>query len=159
MRVELLSTPSCSSHRPRSAFRAPSPSFTSLPSLSLQPPLVQAIFNRDVEEVRSLLNQKENINVLVSAAQPAAQAPTRLPPRFPAALGGHGLLGGLGWALQGAQSWGLQSIQDFAAVSCVSSHGLHRVKWGVWKDGAPIRPWRALPEASCGAECGWEAVG
>uniref|UniRef100_A0A8U7NX91 Ankyrin repeat domain 52 n=1 Tax=Corvus moneduloides TaxID=1196302 RepID=A0A8U7NX91_CORMO len=30
----------------------------------LQPPLVQAIFNRDVEEVRSLLNQKENINVL-----------------------------------------------------------------------------------------------
>ncbi|NXD74128.1 ANR52 phosphatase, partial [Eolophus roseicapillus] len=28
------------------------------------PPLVQAIFNRDVEEVRSLLNQKENINVL-----------------------------------------------------------------------------------------------
>uniref|UniRef100_A0A674G8U6 Ankyrin repeat domain 52 n=1 Tax=Taeniopygia guttata TaxID=59729 RepID=A0A674G8U6_TAEGU len=29
-----------------------------------RPPLVQAIFNRDVEEVRSLLNQKENINVL-----------------------------------------------------------------------------------------------
>uniref|UniRef100_A0A8B9IVL3 Ankyrin repeat domain 52 n=1 Tax=Amazona collaria TaxID=241587 RepID=A0A8B9IVL3_9PSIT len=29
-----------------------------------QPPLVQAIFNRDVEEVRSLLSQKENINVL-----------------------------------------------------------------------------------------------
>uniref|UniRef100_A0A8C8BBM8 Ankyrin repeat domain 52 n=1 Tax=Otus sunia TaxID=257818 RepID=A0A8C8BBM8_9STRI len=28
------------------------------------PPLVQAIFNRDIEEVRSLLNQKENINVL-----------------------------------------------------------------------------------------------
>lgn len=33
---------------------------------SLQPPLVQAIFSRDVEEVRSLLSQKENINVLVS---------------------------------------------------------------------------------------------
>uniref|UniRef100_A0A452SSU8 Ankyrin repeat domain 52 n=1 Tax=Ursus americanus TaxID=9643 RepID=A0A452SSU8_URSAM len=32
----------------------------------LQPPLVQAIFSRDVEEVRSLLSQKENINVLVS---------------------------------------------------------------------------------------------
>uniref|UniRef100_A0A7M4EFR0 Ankyrin repeat domain 52 n=1 Tax=Crocodylus porosus TaxID=8502 RepID=A0A7M4EFR0_CROPO len=30
----------------------------------LQPPLVQAIFNRDIEEVRSLLSQKENINVL-----------------------------------------------------------------------------------------------
>uniref|UniRef100_A0A452SSU2 Ankyrin repeat domain 52 n=1 Tax=Ursus americanus TaxID=9643 RepID=A0A452SSU2_URSAM len=30
----------------------------------LQPPLVQAIFSRDVEEVRSLLSQKENINVL-----------------------------------------------------------------------------------------------
>ncbi|XP_053149552.1 serine/threonine-protein phosphatase 6 regulatory ankyrin repeat subunit C isoform X2 [Hemicordylus capensis] len=29
-----------------------------------QPPLVQAIFNRDIEEVRSLLSQKENINVL-----------------------------------------------------------------------------------------------
>ncbi|XP_045144987.1 serine/threonine-protein phosphatase 6 regulatory ankyrin repeat subunit C [Echinops telfairi] len=29
-----------------------------------QPPLVQAIFSRDVEEVRSLLSQKENINVL-----------------------------------------------------------------------------------------------
>uniref|UniRef100_A0A452H5L6 Uncharacterized protein n=1 Tax=Gopherus agassizii TaxID=38772 RepID=A0A452H5L6_9SAUR len=28
------------------------------------PPLVQAIFNRDLEEVRSLLNQKENINIL-----------------------------------------------------------------------------------------------
>lgn len=96
MRVELLSTPSCSSHRPRSAFRAPSLSFTSLPSLSLQPPLVQAIFNRDVEEVRSLLNQKENINVLVSAAQPAAQAPTRLLLRFPAALGATGCWGAWG---------------------------------------------------------------
>uniref|UniRef100_A0A674K4I8 Ankyrin repeat domain 52 n=1 Tax=Terrapene triunguis TaxID=2587831 RepID=A0A674K4I8_9SAUR len=30
----------------------------------LGPPLVQAIFNRDIEEVRSLLNQKENINIL-----------------------------------------------------------------------------------------------
>lgn len=37
--------------------------------LFLQPPLVQAIFSRDVEEVRSLLSQKENINVLVSWAQ------------------------------------------------------------------------------------------
>lgn len=36
---------------------------------SLQPPLVQAIFSRDVEEVRSLLSQKENINVLVSWEQ------------------------------------------------------------------------------------------
>ncbi|KAK2516478.1 hypothetical protein Q9233_013769 [Columba guinea] len=33
-------------------------------SITDQPPLVQAIFNRDIEEVRSLLNQKENINVL-----------------------------------------------------------------------------------------------
>uniref|UniRef100_A0A8C8SHA1 Ankyrin repeat domain 52 n=1 Tax=Pelusios castaneus TaxID=367368 RepID=A0A8C8SHA1_9SAUR len=31
---------------------------------SCRPPLVQAIFNRDLEEVRSLLNQKENINIL-----------------------------------------------------------------------------------------------
>ncbi|KAG8510254.1 Serine/threonine-protein phosphatase 6 regulatory ankyrin repeat subunit C, partial [Galemys pyrenaicus] len=33
-------------------------------SITDQPPLVQAIFSRDVEEVRSLLSQKENINVL-----------------------------------------------------------------------------------------------
>ncbi|KAH0629169.1 hypothetical protein JD844_011037 [Phrynosoma platyrhinos] len=33
-------------------------------SITDQPPLVQAIFNRDIEEVRSLLSQKENINVL-----------------------------------------------------------------------------------------------
>ncbi|XP_069509848.1 serine/threonine-protein phosphatase 6 regulatory ankyrin repeat subunit C isoform X3 [Ambystoma mexicanum] len=33
-------------------------------SITDQPPLVQAIFNRDVEEVQLLLNQKENINVL-----------------------------------------------------------------------------------------------
>uniref|UniRef100_A0A8C3QDY9 Uncharacterized protein n=1 Tax=Geospiza parvula TaxID=87175 RepID=A0A8C3QDY9_GEOPR len=39
-------------------------SCVTVPSVSPQPPLVQAIFNRDVEEVRSLLNQKENINVL-----------------------------------------------------------------------------------------------
>lgn len=48
----------------------PPPRFRSGPlaerRFSLQPPLVQAIFSRDVEEVRSLLSQKENINVLVS---------------------------------------------------------------------------------------------
>ncbi|XP_060109507.1 serine/threonine-protein phosphatase 6 regulatory ankyrin repeat subunit C isoform X1 [Heteronotia binoei] len=33
-------------------------------SITDQPPLVQAIFNRDIEEVRSLLSQQENINVL-----------------------------------------------------------------------------------------------
>lgn len=49
---------------------APHPRFRSGPlserRFFLQPPLVQAIFSRDVEEVRSLLSQKENINVLVS---------------------------------------------------------------------------------------------
>lgn len=52
--------------------------FTTCSSFSLQPPLVQAIFNRDVEEVRSLLNQKENINVLVSAARPCCLCSTAL---------------------------------------------------------------------------------
>lgn len=65
---------------------APSPTFTAHPSLSPQPPLVQAIFNRDVEDVRSLLNQKENINVLVSAAQPCSSDCTQPLLSFPAAL-------------------------------------------------------------------------
>lgn len=46
---------------------------------SLQPPLVQAIFSRDVEEVRSLLSQKENINVLVSWEQRGWRAGIRAP--------------------------------------------------------------------------------
>lgn len=55
---------------PKPGVPHPTPRFRSGPlpenRFSLQPPLVQAIFSRDVEEVRSLLSQKENINVLVS---------------------------------------------------------------------------------------------
>lgn len=61
-----------------------------LTPLSPQPPLVQAIFSRDVEEVRSLLSQKENINVLVSAGrgegEPGIRPRVPTPPRPPAGL-------------------------------------------------------------------------
>lgn len=36
------------------------------PSFALQPPLVQAIFNRNAEEVQLLLHKKEEVNALVS---------------------------------------------------------------------------------------------
>lgn len=37
----------------------------------LQPPLVQAIFNRNAEEVQLLLHKKEDVNALVCTVLPA----------------------------------------------------------------------------------------
>lgn len=167
-------------HPPRAA------TFTTCSPFSLQPPLVQAIFNRDVEEVRSLLNQKENINVLVSAARPCclcftallhpAASPrpspggTVLPPdgRARAAQGRLAPCRG-GLFLQGWSEPGLRS-KDFT-FCCLPGCRLlcsfvplprscHLYDGLCGRTALPYFPRRPQehPEAFCSAEHCWEAV-